>query len=276
VLPAAYAAERLDLGYAITGHGAQGVTVETAHVIATSRTTRENLYVALTRGRESNHVYVVTDTEQTDADTLRPERATAAEVLTQALRTSGAEASAHQAQQAEEEHWNSIAQWAAEYRTIAAAARPARERALATARGMAAHPSPRLIVGLIPEPAWPVPADLQFGLADLEDRIEQRARDRLAEAIRSGAPWLASFGPVPSEECKRNRWRAAALTVAAYRDMHGIDSDQPLGKVPADPAQRVDRARARQAIAALRRQSPRTPIQVAAPAPSDRAPVLGL
>jgi ATP-dependent exoDNAse (exonuclease V) alpha subunit len=56
VLPTAYAAERLDLGYAVTGHGAQGVTVETAHVIATSRTARENLYVALTRGREANRL----------------------------------------------------------------------------------------------------------------------------------------------------------------------------------------------------------------------------
>jgi hypothetical protein len=173
-------------------------------------------------------------------------------VLVQALRASGAEPSAHQAQRAEEEHWNSIAQWAAEYRTIAAVAKPAREQALATARGMAVRPRQRLIVGLVPEPSWPVPADLQTGLADLKERIEQRARDRLAEAIRSSEPWLASLGPVPSEERQRGRWHAAALAVAAYRDMHGIGSDQPLGKVPADPAQRVDHARARQAIAALR------------------------
>ncbi|MDR1188884.1 MAG: hypothetical protein LBK95_15795 [Bifidobacteriaceae bacterium] len=103
VLPSAYAAERLDLGYAVTGHGAQGVAVETAHVIATGRTAREGLYVGLTRGREANHVYVVTDTDQADADTLRPERATAAEVLARAVQTSGAESSAHQAQRTEEE-----------------------------------------------------------------------------------------------------------------------------------------------------------------------------
>ncbi|MDR1188883.1 MAG: hypothetical protein LBK95_15790 [Bifidobacteriaceae bacterium] len=141
---------------------------------------------------------------------------------------------------------------------------------------MAVRPHKGLIVGLIPEPAWPVPADLRAGLADLKDRIEQRARDRLAEAIRSSEPWMASLGPVPSEERQRDRWHAAALTVAAYRDMHGIDSGQPLGNVPADPAQRLDHARAHRAIAALRRQSPRTPIPVAAPGSRDGAPIVEL
>jgi len=39
---------------AVTAHRAQGLTVDTAHVVAAQTTTRENLYVAMTRGRESN------------------------------------------------------------------------------------------------------------------------------------------------------------------------------------------------------------------------------
>ena len=50
-LPAAYAAENLDLGYAVTAHRAQGMTVDACHVLVTPTTTRENLYVAMTRGR---------------------------------------------------------------------------------------------------------------------------------------------------------------------------------------------------------------------------------
>lgn len=62
VLPADYVAEHVDLGYAITAHRAQGLTVDTAHVVVSDTTTRENLYVAMTRGREHNHAYVIVDT----------------------------------------------------------------------------------------------------------------------------------------------------------------------------------------------------------------------
>ena len=62
VLPAAYVADQVELGYAITGHRAQGVTVDTAHAVVTATTTRENFYVAMTRGRHGNHAYVATDT----------------------------------------------------------------------------------------------------------------------------------------------------------------------------------------------------------------------
>ena len=62
ILPAAYVADQVDLGYAITAHRAQGSTVDTAHAIVHSpEVTRESLYVAMTRGRESNRVYVATD-----------------------------------------------------------------------------------------------------------------------------------------------------------------------------------------------------------------------
>ena len=48
-LPAAYVAEHVDLGYAVTAHRAQGMTVDTSHVVVTGSTTRENFYVSMTR-----------------------------------------------------------------------------------------------------------------------------------------------------------------------------------------------------------------------------------
>lgn len=69
-LPAAYVAEHVDLGYATTTHRAQGVTVDRAHVLAGPGMARENLYVAMTRGRHDNHVYVALDDVDPSCDYL--------------------------------------------------------------------------------------------------------------------------------------------------------------------------------------------------------------
>jgi hypothetical protein len=61
LLPAEYVRHHLELGCAVTPHRAQGVTTETAHVVVTTGTTRENLNVATTRGREANTAYVALD-----------------------------------------------------------------------------------------------------------------------------------------------------------------------------------------------------------------------
>jgi ATP-dependent exoDNAse (exonuclease V) alpha subunit len=45
-------------GYAITGHVAQGLTVDRTFVLATEGMTQEWAYVAMSRGRHSNRLYV--------------------------------------------------------------------------------------------------------------------------------------------------------------------------------------------------------------------------
>lgn len=57
-LPGGYVSEHVQLGYASTIHGAQGATVDTTHTVLTGTETRQGLYVALSRGRETNHLYV--------------------------------------------------------------------------------------------------------------------------------------------------------------------------------------------------------------------------
>ncbi|WP_091548035.1 MobF family relaxase [Modestobacter sp. DSM 44400] len=57
-LPAAYVTEHLQLGYAATIHLAQGATVDTTHALLTGTENREQLYVALSRGRSANHLYL--------------------------------------------------------------------------------------------------------------------------------------------------------------------------------------------------------------------------
>jgi len=65
-LPADYVANHLTLGYASTVHGAQGVTADTSYTVIAGTESRQQLYVALTRGRHTNHAYV---TVTADGDT---------------------------------------------------------------------------------------------------------------------------------------------------------------------------------------------------------------
>lgn len=53
-----YVAQHVSLGYAITGHAAQGMTCGQTFVLATDGLSKEWAYVALSRGRESNRLYV--------------------------------------------------------------------------------------------------------------------------------------------------------------------------------------------------------------------------
>lgn len=121
-LPAAYVAEHIDLGYAVTAHRAQGLTVDTSHVVVSCTTTRENLYVSMTRGREANIAYVALDKPDEVHAPPESDEVNARTVLYGVLKHFGAEPSAHQMIVEEQEQWSSIAQLAAEYETIAAVA----------------------------------------------------------------------------------------------------------------------------------------------------------
>lgn len=120
VLPAKYVAEHLDLGYAVTAHRAQGVTVDTAHVVVTPSTTRENLYVSMTRGRDSNIAYVALDQPDDSHSTPEADDVTARTVLYGVLQHSGADLSATKTIEAEYTLHAGIDRLAAELETIAA------------------------------------------------------------------------------------------------------------------------------------------------------------
>jgi len=97
ILPADYVAHHVDLGYARTIHAAQGLTADTAHTVATGAESRQLLYVAMTRGRTHNHLYVQTVGDgdphtQITPDVLRPP--TAVDVLTRMVGYDGSQQSA--------------------------------------------------------------------------------------------------------------------------------------------------------------------------------------
>jgi len=69
-LPAEYVVEHLELGYAQTSYATQGRTVDTALLLIDSRTDSRGVYTPMTRGRDSNHAYVVVEDNQTALDVL--------------------------------------------------------------------------------------------------------------------------------------------------------------------------------------------------------------
>ncbi|MFN8023910.1 MAG: MobF family relaxase [Acidimicrobiales bacterium] len=60
-LPAVYVCEFVQLAYATTEHGNQGITTDTSITLVTGTTTGRGLYVGATRGRHDNQLLVVTD-----------------------------------------------------------------------------------------------------------------------------------------------------------------------------------------------------------------------
>ena len=166
VLPATYVAEHVDLGYAVTAHRAQGITVDTAHVVAADHTNRENFYVAMTRGRESNIAYVSVDTADENHSRMPGEETTAKDVLIGILQRTGAELSAHQTITGEQDTWGSIAQLAAEYETIAAAAQRDRWATLIRSSGL----TPEQTAAVIESDAFgPLSAELRRAEANGHD-----------------------------------------------------------------------------------------------------------
>ncbi len=76
-LPAAYLARHSQFGWAATIDGAQGATADVGIVLARSGLDREHLYVAMSRGRDANHVHTTPELNTGDAGPHRPTQAPA-------------------------------------------------------------------------------------------------------------------------------------------------------------------------------------------------------
>jgi conjugative relaxase-like TrwC/TraI family protein len=128
VLPAGYVRDHVELTYATTAHRAQGRTVTTAHAMVAPTTTREVLYVAATRGREANRLYVDTsfDPDPATAHDGAMAPRSAREVLAAVLRREGGDLSAHEALRRAQQEAVSFSVLANEYQTIAREAQQAR------------------------------------------------------------------------------------------------------------------------------------------------------
>jgi conjugative relaxase-like TrwC/TraI family protein len=224
-LPAAYVTAHVELGYAMTAHRAQGDTVDTAHALVRPETSREVLYVAMTRARQSNTAYVCTDTQADDEYGPDPEQPTSRDVLEQVLARTGSDLSAHETIRAEQERVGSIAQLAAEYDTIAREARRERWAALADI----ALPD----VGsdqVAASPAWP-------GLVAAWRRAEVSGVNLDTAMRRLGRPDTRDGDPVAVLRDRVERWSQAA-TPATQPTRTMIAGLFPAAERVADPEMR--------------------------------------
>jgi conjugative relaxase-like TrwC/TraI family protein len=95
-LPPQYVAEHVALGYALTVHKAQGSTLDRGIVLVDEQMTAQQLYVAMSRGREMNTALVVEQRCDPGRDVFwRSRRLTSVELLANVMRRDGAERSAH-------------------------------------------------------------------------------------------------------------------------------------------------------------------------------------
>lgn len=97
-LPGEYVREHLHLGYATTIDSAQGITADSCHVALSGRESRQQFYVAMTRGRHTNHAYIATALDGAECDIYTVAAhypRTAVEHLTHILDRDGTRKSAH-------------------------------------------------------------------------------------------------------------------------------------------------------------------------------------
>jgi conjugative relaxase-like TrwC/TraI family protein len=286
VLPADYVASHVDLAYATTAHRAQGATVDTAHALISPTTTREVLYVAATRGTQSNRLYVNTsyDPDPATSHDELTEVQTMRDVLARVLENEGADLSAHVTRLRARHHREHFATLAAEYQTLAQAAQAERFDQLLEHSGLTgdelqsvrtSEARGALLAGL--RDAESQGQDIEHGLRRVVaagglDTAEDVAAvlharvDRWIEGTGAKRPSAASFiaGLIPrassvtdpdlaralDDRATAMEWRARQLAKQALD--HAETWSCQLGPAPTDPVARERWMAALSTIAAYR------------------------
>jgi conjugative relaxase-like TrwC/TraI family protein len=228
VLPAGYVREQVELGYATTVHRAQGSTVDTAHALLDPQSaTRELLYVALTRGRSANHVYVPTDQPvgiEDHHDEPRQEQ-NGRDVLAQVMTRTSAEPTATETLRLAVAEHTSLTQLVREYETIAAHAQHHRWEALLESNGLTDSQLDRILDS---ETLPRVEAALRRGEANGHDvdRLVRQATPTLNAHEQPAAALLAML------EHQAGHPRGGSHPVAPHRVAGLIPV--PQGEIPGD------------------------------------------
>ncbi len=257
-LPPDYLAAHSHLAYATTAHRAQGMTVDVCHAAVTAETSHEQLYVAATRGRNGNHLWLVVDS---DRDVVRDREHLPApeEILGRVLQRKDPDRlSAHQVIEDSLRDIASLARLGAMFEDAARTATDQWLRQTLTASGLGAATE---------DPQWPslISRVREVALAghDLAALVEEAIRMRPIGDAHSAAAvlhWrlgvlgstpaprprgpLASLPPTdgPAMEVARQagdlmrqRWRDLRATLAATTGPLAWAPD--LGPRPSDPAE---------------------------------------
>jgi hypothetical protein len=221
-LPAAYVETSAELGYALTVHAAQGVSVDTMQGLATGEESRQQLYTMLTRGRAANHLYlqVVGDGDPHSIiwpETVRP--STPTDLLEQIL---ARDDEARSATTLHRDLHDKAARLGEATRRYVDALHVAAEN-LAGTQGVAAleNAAHEAVPGLTDEPAWPsLRGRLLLRAASGTDPIEQLLRAVNSRELESADGQAAVLGWRLDDTDNQNRFRPLPWLPAIPERLH--------------------------------------------------------
>ncbi len=291
-LPAAYVREHVEHAYALTGHGMQGGTVQTAIVLASPHDLSAGWsYTALSRARGETRLLVYEDKLDRERGEYAPpeqtEKATRAELMARVERRMSERddedlATEQLPASSTEEHTG--AGRAADHDLATARAlqhEPHQEHAAARAEPKQPSPPSPARLRELRERVKERQAQLHALTSDHGEHPEARAeRDGLAQALGEAArerteildqltereqqapsQWVkTSLGERPEEPRPGEAWEKAVRAATSYRAQHDItDPEDPLGPRPDQREQRREWASAQRAIERAQRRLHRTP-----------------
>ena len=281
-LPADYVTTHVDLGYASTIDRAQGITVDTARVIAHPGMTRQELYVAMSRGHAENHAHIEVE-QQLDVDVERaPDaRADGAQVLRQIIARDGADRSATEMLREEMDAPHRLDVLVPQYVhaiEMLGTERQQEKRAALTgvfgqqqAEAILADPAgDALLIEMNHHPdlaaaVATAAAERQLGSAEsvaqvMQWRLEKLRSADTEEALAGPLPWLPTIPDAPTGELRD--WavtRCQVINARSQQLSELVDAERPpwaavLDDRPVEPAAARDWDRAAALAAAYREQ----------------------
>lgn len=111
-----------------------------------------------------------------------------------------------------------------------------------------------LVAGLVPAAGHVEDPELARTLGDIEGLITARTHALVRDVLHRPPARAIPLGPPPRDSTARRAWLDAIAVVAGYRDLHQIQTDQPLGDTDdRHPDRSDDRRRATAAVATAAR-----------------------
>jgi hypothetical protein len=260
-LPADYAAEHVNLAYALTVHKAQGITVDHGILIAGDHLSAEGLYVAMTRGRLDNTALVATDDFSLD-DHNQELPATPSDVLVGALARPASEKAALEYLRDSLERSESLATlaprlanldaWIAEHSPADHTAELAQAEHRLDYAAHYAKPGVFTRAGRADrhrladlneerDQLESAQEDLQTWFAENADTldcrhqlaaqiVERRHQLGLDAVERQPDHLVDLIGPLPFDPDQADRWQNQATRIEAYREEWGVEPGELRGR----------------------------------------------
>jgi conjugative relaxase-like TrwC/TraI family protein len=216
-LPPSYVRRSVQLGYAMTIHLAQGSTADTCHAVLNGQEGREALYVAMSRGRTANHIYLDMGIGADEHAAVKPNAVrppTSVEILERILANTSAPRSATTQQRLEQDPSVRVRQACGRYRSAVESVDPV--------YGGGDRPLPWLpAIPVVDDAAWSEYLRRRF------DLVRDLAAQVNPDEVLPDAPWAGTLRGSDPE---------LARVVAIWRVSHNVaPSDlRPCGALDPD------------------------------------------